>query len=163
MKIEIKPAYEERETIINLFTEYTEMLYEVRSDIGDYLDLQNYHHELEHLEEKYGHPDGRLYIAYADNNAAGCIGLRKLNETECEMKRLFIRPEYRNLGIAHQLAEKIINEARQIGYQSMLLDSLPELIPALKFYEKLGFYRIPAYNDSPVTNTVFMKIDLFRP
>ncbi|MCL2717646.1 MAG: GNAT family N-acetyltransferase [Lachnospiraceae bacterium] len=160
MKIEIKPAYNKRENIIALFTEYTTMLAEVRGDIADYLELQNYDYELEHLEEKYGYPHGRLFIAYADDKVAGCIGLRRLNEIECEMKRLFIRPEFRNLGIANELATKLMNEAKEAGYQSMLLDSLPELVPALKFYEKLGFYCIPAYNDSPVMNTVFMKIDL---
>lgn len=160
MQIEIKPAYDDEENIITLFTEYTLMLADVRSDIGKYLDLQNYDHELGHLGEKYGLSNGRLLIAYADGKAVGCIALRKLNETECEMKRLYIRPEFRRSGIARQLAQKLLSEAREIGYQAMLLDSVPELIPALKFYEKLGFYHIPPYNDSPVINTVFMKKDL---
>jgi GNAT superfamily N-acetyltransferase len=160
MQIEIKPAYHDRENILALFTEYTAMLAQVRSDIKDYLRRQNYEYELHHLDEKYGHPHGRLLIAYADGKAAGCAALRKLTETECEMKRLFVRPEFRKRGIAHALAEKLFAGARETGYRAMLLDTLPELVPALMFYEKLGFYRIPAYNDSPVAGTVFMKADL---
>ena len=160
MQIEIKSAYQERENVIALFTEYTAMLAEVRSDIKDYLNLQNYEHELYHLEEKYGHPHGRLFIAYVDGQAVGCIALRRLTETECEMKRLFVRPGFRKLGIAHELVEKLLAEAKEIGYQAILLDTLPELVPALTFYEKFGFYHIPAYNDSPVAETIFMKLDL---
>lgn len=158
--MEIKPAYNDEKNTVALFTEYTTMLSEVRSDIKNYLDLQNYGHELTNLNAKYGLPHGRLYIAYIGGKAAGCIAFRKLNNTECEMKRLYIRPRYRKMGIANALANKLINEAKKAGYQYMLLDTLPELKAALYLYEKLGFYRIPPYNDSPVTNTVFMKLNL---
>jgi ribosomal protein S18 acetylase RimI-like enzyme len=160
MQIEIRPAYDDEQNIIALFTEYTTMLGEVRDDIKIYLTLQNYDQELENLHEKYGYPAGRLFIAYADGKVAGCIALRKLNDGDCEMKRLFVRPEFRKNGIASALTEKLLKEAKAIGYHYMLLDTIPELTAAIIFYEKMGFYRTSAYNESPVENTVFMKLHL---
>jgi GNAT superfamily N-acetyltransferase len=160
MEIKIKSGFNDEPNIIALFGEYTAMLEETRSDIRQYLDLQNYDHELHHLHEKYGAPDGCLLIACSDGEAAGCIALRKLNVSECEMKRLYVRPQHRRHGIATALAERLLANARAIGYRFMLLDTIPELAPALAFYEKLGFYQVAAYNDSPVTGTVFLRLKL---
>ena len=105
-------------------------------------------------------PWGRLYIAFYENQVAGCIALRKLNETECEMKRLYVKPEFRNKGIAKMLVKKVISDSKEIGYSSMLLDTLPFLQTAIKMYKKIGFYEIGCYNDSPLDNTIYMKLDL---
>jgi ribosomal protein S18 acetylase RimI-like enzyme len=160
MKIEIKSGFGDEDNIIALFGEYTAMLEETRSDVRAYLELQNYEHERLHLHEKYGAPAGRLLIAYSDGAVAGCIALRKLSETECEMKRLYVRPSFQRQGVATALVWRLLTEAREIGYRFMLLDTLPELAPALALYEKLGFYQIAAYNDSPVAGTVFLRLDL---
>jgi ribosomal protein S18 acetylase RimI-like enzyme len=157
MDIKIKSGFGDEATVVTLFGEYTAMLLEARSDVRAYLELQNYDHELQNLQEKYGAPAGCLFVAYAEGEAAGCIALRKLSETEGEMKRLYVRPAYRRHGIATALAERLLAEAQEIGYHFILLDTLPELAPALAFYEKLGFQQIEAYNDSPVRGTVFLR------
>ena len=83
--------------------------------------------------------------------------LRKLDEEKCEMKRLYVRPEYRGYGIATALVEKILEDAVEIGYSWIYLDTLPELQSAVELYEKLGFERTECYNDSPSSNTLFYR------
>ena len=119
-----------------------------------------YDDEIENLEAKYGLPQGRLYVAYFENKVAGCIALRPLNDMQCEMKRLYVKPEFRGNGIAKILAERIISDAKSIGYSSMLLDTLPFLQTAISMYRKMGFYEIECYNDSPLDDTIYMKLDL---
>lgn len=160
MNIEIVPAYNHPEEIKSLFSEYTDMLTEGDSSFKTYLDVQNYDDELEHLEEKYGQPKGRLYLAYCEGQPAGCIGLRKIDEKNCEMKRLYVRPAYRKNGLGERLVRMIIDDAKSTGYSHMLLDTLPFLKAAVKMYEKFGFYITERYNDSPMSTSIFMKLDL---
>jgi ribosomal protein S18 acetylase RimI-like enzyme len=160
MNVEIVYGYELKDEVKELFTEYTDFLVEGDEEFKKYLEIQKYDHEVENLEEKYGLPYGRLYIAYFENQVAGCIALRKLDDSQCEMKRLYVRPQFRNKGIARILVEKIIFDAREIGYNSMLLDTLPFLTTAIEMYKKIGFYEIGCYNDSPLDNTIYMKLDL---
>lgn len=116
MSIEIVPAYNFQEEIRELLTEYTEMLIEGDSDIKNYLELQNYDEELEDLQTKYGLPYGRLYLAYSDKKPAGCIGLKRIDNKNCEVKRLYVRPAFRGRHIGRLLMEQIIREAKEIGY-----------------------------------------------
>ena len=160
MSINIVYGYDYKDEIKSLFTEYTEYLVENDIEFKKYLEIQKYDNEIENPEDKYGMPWGRLYIAFYENQVAGCIALRKLNETECEMKRLYVKPEFRNKGIAKMLIEKVISDSKEIGYSSMLLDTLPFLQTAIKMYKKIGFYEIGCYNDSPLDNTIYMKLDL---
>jgi len=160
MLVEIKLAYKYKAAIIELFNEYTRELASIEASFGSYLSLQGYSKELEDLEGKYGLPDCRLYIALAGGQAAGCVALKRHGDGACEMKRLYVKPEFRNLSIARQLTSAIIQDAKGIGYTHMLLDTLPSLVPAIKLYESIGFYRIGPYNDSPVENTIFMRLDL---
>ena len=153
-------GYSYAEEIRKLFGEYTHMLVTEDPSFQAYLDLHGYEEEVRHLEKKYGLPAGRLYIVWVDGTAAGCIGLRKLDEERCEMKRFYVRPEFRGLGIGRMMVERILEDAREIGYKSMLLDTLPFMKSALHLYAQVGFYEIPAYNDSPVTTTIFLKKDL---
>lgn len=95
LRIKIVSAYELKEEVRALFSEYTEMLIKNDESFKKYLDIQNYDEEIEHLEMKYGMPYGRLYLIYCDEKLAGCIGLRKIDNQNCEMKRLYIRPEFR--------------------------------------------------------------------
>ena len=108
MKLEIKEGYEFKEEIKELFTEYTNTLIEGDSSFKDYLAVQNYDQEVEHLEEKYGRPNGRLYIAFYDDKVAGCIALKKIDNENCEMKRLYVRNEFRGKHIGANLVNKII-------------------------------------------------------
>lgn len=161
--IVLKPAFREREAIHQLFAEYTELLAEGDPEIWKYLALQNYDGEIEHLEAKYGLPNGRLYIAWADDQPAGCIGLRKLHEAAGnagEMKRLYVRPEFRGCGIAGMMVETILQDAIAIGYQAIYLDTLSFLQDAVRLYYRFGFYETVPYHNSPLKSTVFMKRDL---
>lgn len=160
MNIEIIPAYQHQQEIGALFSEYTDMLIAGDSSFRKYLDIQHYDEELAHLEMKYGAPDGRLYLARCDGAAAGCIGLRKIDKQTCEMKRLYVRPRFRGNRIGEQLVQKVITDAREIGYSAMLLDTLPFLEPAIRMYQKFGFYPIDCYNDSPLSSSIFMRLEL---
>lgn len=128
------PAYSFKEEVKELFTEYTNMMIEGDPSFEKYLEIQNYDDELEHLETKYGMPAGRLYLVYYDGKLVGCIGLRKIDESNCEMKRLYVRHGFRGKHIGEYLVD-----AKGIGYDHMLLDTLPFLQSAVKLYKKYGF------------------------
>lgn len=160
MSLELIPAYDRPEEVLSLFTEYTQMLVSHDPSFRIYLDIQHYEDEIRNLEAKYGRPEGRLYLALWEGKAAGCIALRKLDDGCCEMKRLYVRPAFRGNKIGEALVDRIIQDAKAIGYRHMLLDTLPFLESAIHMYRKRGFYEIPCYNDSPVETTIFMQYDL---
>lgn len=160
MNITIHPAYDHPQEVGALFTEYTQMLIAGDPTFQTYLDLQNYDDELLHLEKKYGKPYGRLYLAYCDDALAGCIGLRRIDAQHCEMKRLYVRPEFRGKQIASRLVSQIIDDAKAIGYSAMLLDTLPFLQSALRLYKRFEFYEIESYNNSPMEKSIYMRLDL---
>lgn len=160
MNISIDLAYEQEEIVRKLFLEYTKMLIDNDKTFGEYLKLQSYDRELNNLKEKYGLPFGRLYLAYMDNEVAGCIALKRIDKNNCEMKRLYVKEKYRGKKIASKLVDKIIEDAKFIGYKYMLLDTLPFLKSAINLYKQKGFYEISAYNDSPMNTSIFMKLDL---
>ena len=160
MDIVIKEGYAYPDKIEKLFAEYTQMLIENDREFADYLVLQNYDDEIKHLEHKYGAPWGRLYIALDGDMSAGCIAMRKIDEDNCEMKRLYVRPEYRGRGLAKALVNKIILDAKNIGYKHILLDTLPFLKGAITLYKSLGFYEVESYNGSPMDNLIYLKFDI---
>ena len=161
MGIKMVYAYDHTEEVSQLFTEYTDMLIENDSSFQKYLDIQNYSEEMEHLESKYGLPEGRLYLVYCDEELAGCIGLRKIDNQNCEMKRLYVRPKFRGRKIGNLLVEKIIDDAKKIGYSHMLLDTLPFLkVQYICIKNMVSFYEIDSYNDSPMDTSIYMKLDL---
>ena len=160
MSAELILAYDRKDEIRRLFSEYTDMLVRTDPIFAHYLDLQGYDDEIRDLDKKYGPPDGRLYLALCGEKPAGCIALRRLNETDCEMKRLYVRPEFRGTGAGRALACRIIEDARKIGYKRMLLDTLPVLAEAVSLYRSLGFCETECYNNSPVESTLFMRLDL---
>ena len=128
MLVEIKLAYNCTDKVKELFSEYTDMLVKSDNDFANYLQLQDYDLELENLDKKYGLPKGRLYIATVEGDVAGCIALRNIDDKSCELKRLYVRPEFRGNQIGQMLIEQIISDARDIGYKQILLDTLPFLI-----------------------------------
>lgn len=160
MKIEIVPAYDRADEVRELFKEYIQMLVDNDPTFREYLEIQQYDKELDDFEAKYGMPGGRLYLLYLDSEPAGCIALRKIDNDNCELKRLYIKPVFRGQKLGKLLVERLIGDAREIGYKYMLLDTLPFLQTAIKMYKNLGFYEIEKYNNSPMDTTIYMKYDL---
>lgn len=160
MDVKIVPAYNHTQEVGKLFLEYTDMLLKEDPSFKKYLEVQNYEEELQQLNIKYGQPDGRLYIVYSGEKLAGCIGLKKMDELSCEMKRLYVRPEFRGLHIGKYLIQHIIDDAREIGYKHMFLDTFPFLRSAIQIYERFGFNEVEKYNDSPMDSAIYMKLDL---
>ena len=160
MTVQILPGFDRPDQVRELFNEYTDLIIEGDSGFREYLAIQNFDEEILHLEHKYGPPGGRLYLAYCDQRLAGCIALRQLDETRCEMKRLYVRSAFRHNHIGSILVDRLIADAKAIGYQELLLDTFPFLDTAIRMYQKRGFYEIPKYNDSPMESTIYMKLDL---
>ena len=118
-----------------LFSEYTDMLVSLDPGFRIYLDIQHYDEELDDLEAKYGRPDGRLYVLYEEGEAAACIALRRLDSRRAELKRLYVRPRFRGRGLSSLLLERILSDAEEIGYEEILMDTLPCLESALRLYQ----------------------------
>ena len=133
------------------------MFEEYAAELNIDLSFQDFAGELAGLPGDYARPRGRLLMATVDGEPAGCVGLRPLDEKDCEMKRLFVRPAFRKLGVARLLVETLITEARSIGYSTMKLDTLPVLTAAIRLYESQGFVRCAAYYETPLSETVFME------
>ncbi|MES2253872.1 MAG: GNAT family N-acetyltransferase [Pseudomonadota bacterium] len=132
------------------------------ASLGINLSYQNFVEEMAAMPGKYAPPKGELLLARSPDGAAlGCVGLRPLpSDGDCEMKRLYVTPEGRGLGLGKALAERVIDEARRIGYRRMLLDTLPSLATAVALYDRMGFVRIPAYYETPIPGTIFMVLAL---
>lgn len=123
--------------------------------------FQGFEAELASLPGKYSKPDGRLLLAYVDDRLAGCIAMRKLEDGICEMKRLFVRDEFRGLRIGINLIERLIADAREIGYSKMRLDTFPpKMGKAVSLYETHGFVEIPPYYENPHGDVLFMELSL---
>src|SRR6476646_1859833 len=138
-----------------------ELFEEYAVGIGISLCFQNFDQELAGLPGKYAAPEGRLLLAYSDDRLAGCIALRKLNSTSCEMKRLFLRNDFRGRGLGSALVQAIIDEAKGIGYKRMRLDTLPgRMDSAISLYRSFGFQEIAPYYDNPVEGALFMELIL---
>ncbi len=137
-----------------LFEEYA-------ASLGFSLCFQNFDKELENLPGDYAPPDGRLLLATEDDQLAGCIALRSLNDGVCEMKRLFVRPDHRATGLGRALVDSIIDEARKLGYTHMRLDTIPgKMDKAISLYQSIGFVEIGPYCKNPVEGAKFMELKL---
>ena len=123
--------------------------------------FQGFEKELAELPGAYASPTGRLLLAFENDQLAGCVALRRLSDDSCEMKRLFLRPQFHGRGHGRELAEHIIEEARAIGYRKMRLDTLSEQMGnAIALYRGLGFREIEPYYDNPVPGALFLELTL---
>jgi putative acetyltransferase len=159
-----------------LFREYAAAL-------GVDLSFQNFDQELASLPGDYAAPDGRLFLALIDEapsaelgsssstsftsftsstspSVAGCIALRKIDAETCEMKRLYVRPEFRGHGAGRALAHAVIAAACEIGYRRMRLDTLPQMTEAQGLYRDLGFREIPPYRHNPIVGSRYFELGL---
>jgi GNAT superfamily N-acetyltransferase len=140
-----------------IFQEYADSL-----DVD--LAFQNFAEELAELPGEYAPPRGLLLLAEVDGSIAGCCALRPVDTVDyanaCEMKRLFVRKAFRGFGLGRQLAEAILDAARQAGYASVLLDTLDSMESARALYAELGFEEIPPYYHNPVAGAHYLKADI---
>ena len=143
----------EVDEVRNLFQEYEAFL-------NVDLCFQSFEEELATLPGKYSRPKGDLLIGLDGERAMGCVAVRKLDDEVCEMKRLFVRPEARRMGLGRRLAQEIIVVARELGYSKMQLDTLDRLTVAMHLYETLGFRRTEPYYENPLPGVVYWKLNL---
>ncbi len=151
-----------REELIPLYREYAQLLVRVEPLFTKSLSQQNYDREIEELERKYAPPDGQVYVVYVDGLLAGCVGMKRQSPEFAELKRLYVRPEFRGRGLGEQLTRRMMNEAERAGYRGMRLDTLPGLKSAADLYRRLGFREIEAYYDCLIPNTIFMEYRFVR-
>lgn len=128
--------------------------------LGVNLDYQNFGEEMASLPGAYAAPAGRLFLAEVDGKPAGCVGIRPFTDGVCEMKRLYVVPELRGMGVGRELALAGIKTAKTLGYRKVLLDTLPAMRIAVKLYRELGFKEAPAYYQTPVEGAMFLSLDL---
>lgn len=138
-----------------------ELFLEYAQSLGFSLCFQNFDKELADLPGEYAPPEGRLLLAEYAAQLAGCVALHKLEEGICEMKRLYLRPQFRGKGFGRVLAERIIAEARVIGYQRMRLDTVePVMKNAVAMYRRFGFREITPYCQNPIAGALYMELQL---
>lgn len=138
-----------------------ELFLEYAASLGFSLCFQSFDEELASLPGKYAPPRGRLLLLHCDGRLAGCVALRPLENRICEMKRLYVRPEFRGRGLGKALVDRVLAEARSIGYGRIRLDTVePVMGAAVAMYRSLGFYEIPPYGPHPVPGTLWLELDL---
>ena len=137
-----------------LFQEYADSL-------GFNLCFQSFEQELAGLPGDYAPPSGRLLLAYADDTPAGCVALHRYAELAAEMKRLYVRPEFRGRRLGQMLVDHLIADARLIGYKSIRLDTVPSVMgEAVKLYRQYGFREIAPYRLNPIEGALYMELQL---
>lgn len=142
------------ESIRELFLEYAQSL-------GFSLCFQSFDQELAGLPGDYAAPEGLLLLARGEGGTAGCVALHKMDAGICEMKRLYVRPQFRGKGLGKILAERVIAEARQIGYKKLRLDTVePRMRTAVAMYRKLGLREIAPYRANPIEGALYMELEL---
>jgi putative acetyltransferase len=139
-----------------------ELFLEYARSLGFDLCFQGFDEELASLPGKYAEPDGCLMIAKTENIACGCVALRRLDGRICEMKRLYVKPDFRKHGLGKLLVERVIAEANNRGYEFMRLDTLATMQSAIKLYKGYGFYEIPAYTYNPIPGAVYLELRLIE-
>ena len=139
------------ESVKDLFKAYL-------GELNEDLCFQSFDREIGNPLYKYSAPTGALFIAYYNAIPVGCIALQPLQEAQtCEMKRLYVSPAYRKLGVGDALVKVLLQEAQSLGYTTMKLDTLERLQAAIRLYQKFGFETVTAYYDNPLPSVVYMQ------
>ncbi|WP_437923048.1 GNAT family N-acetyltransferase [Sorangium sp. So ce291] len=144
---------EQIEQVRALFLEYQASL-----DVD--LCFQGFAEELARLPGSYAPPSGRLLLCTVEQVPRGCVALQAITAEDCEMKRLYVQPGQRGLGLGRRLVARVLDEARAIGYRRIYLDTLPSMARAAAMYEALGFEDVPPYRHNPVAGTRYMALAL---
>jgi carbonic anhydrase len=146
-------SVEEIEFARALFTEYA-------ASLNYSLCFESFDKELASLPGEYAPPSGRLVLAMYRGGAVACVALRKIDDASCEMKRLYVQPDFRREGIGLMLVEAIIDEARSIGYKKIRLETTPGMEAAVALYKFLEFEEIPPYVSDPIPGAIYMELGL---
>lgn len=155
MKFKIKFA-ETKKDFFNakqLFKEYSDSL-------NFSLSFQNIDNELDNIPGKYSKPNGCIILAWDNFTPIGCIGMRPLDELTCEIKRLYLKPNYRGLGLGRLLTKNIIAYSRKREYLKACLDTTSKMKKAISIYKSLGFVEISAYYNNPLPDVIFFELNL---
>jgi putative acetyltransferase len=138
-----------------------ELFLEYANSLGFSLCFQSFDKELADLPGDYASPEGRLLLASIGGEIAGCVALHKLESDICEMKRLYLRPKFRGHGLGRALVERVLSEARSIGYRRMRLDTVePVMRDAVAMYRRFGFREIAPYRENPIEGAMYMELEL---
>lgn len=168
----MKSNYQERTAAVNEFqfqrsespeqiAQTRELFLEYANSLGFSLCFQSFDQELASLPGDYAPPEGRLILASSNGNPAGCVALHQIDRDICEMKRLYVRPDFRGKGLGRELAKRVIAEARQIGYKYLRLDTVePVMKTAVAMYRQFGFREIPSYRQNPIDGALYMELQL---
>lgn len=124
------------------------------------LSFQHFNEELQQVHEMYNQADGGIILAKNENEFIACVALRRFAPNTAELKRMYVKPSFRQLGIGNVLLEKAIEMARSLSYQSICLDTLNSMLPAMQLYEKAGFRKVPAYYHNPNATAVYYELKL---
>jgi putative acetyltransferase len=146
----------------NQISSAKELVKEYATSLGIDLSFQNFEQEMAEFPSAYARPDGRVLLAIDGGDAVGVVALRRLSGKICEMKRMYVQPEFRGRGIGRMLAKRAITEARRIGYSRMRLDTLSRLKEAIRLYDSLGFRKVRPYRVNPHKDAVYMELNLER-
>ena len=142
------------QTAVTLFKEYA-----LEIDID--LEFQNFSKEIENIKNQYSRPQGIIFIVNGKKELAlGCFGIRQLEDSICELKRMYLKSEARGLGIGKLMMEKAIEVGKELGYKKMRLDTLSTMSSAIRLYEKIGFYEIEPYRFNPMESAKYFEIEL---
>ena len=141
------------EIAVDLFREYA-------SHIGIDLSFQNFEDEILEIKNHYSRPNGQLIIVYDNRNPTGCFGVRTLEDSVCELKRMYLKKEARGKGVGKMMMTKALEIGRTLNFELMRLDTLPTMEKAIKLYKDMGFYEIEAYRFNPFKDAKYFEIRL---
>ncbi len=151
-----------REAVADDIPVVRDLFREYQAGLGVDLCFQGFEEELGALPGKYVAPRGTLVLAVRAGETLGCVAVRESSGNIAEMKRLYVRPQGRGLGLGRKLAEAAIDFARSAGYDAIRLDTLPQMKEAQRLYADLGFKEIAAYRHNPVAGTLYLQLEFDR-